>query len=42
MEMDLKGKLVPVTGGGSNIGTGIVLALAQERAKVAIADIDET
>ncbi len=41
METGLRGKSVIVTGGGSNIGRGIVLAFARDGAKVAIADIDE-
>lgn len=41
METGLKGKAIIVTGGGSNIGKGIVLAFAQEGSKIAIADIDE-
>lgn len=41
MELNLKGKSVIVTGGGSNIGRAIVLAFAREGAKVAIADIDQ-
>ncbi len=41
MELGLAGKTVIVTGGGSNIGRGISLAFAQERANLVIADIDE-
>lgn len=42
MQLNLEGKSVIVTGGGSNIGRAISLAFARERASVAIADIDET
>ena len=41
MQLNLKGKSVIVTGGGSNIGRAISLAFAQEGASVAVADIDE-
>jgi len=41
MDLDLASKAVIVTGGGSNIGRGIVLAFARERSNVVIADIDE-
>jgi len=41
METGLAGKSVIVTGGGSNVGRGIVLAFAKEGSKIAIADIDE-
>ncbi len=40
MDLDLKGKSVVVTGGGSNIGRAIVMAFAQEGANITIADID--
>lgn len=40
MELNLKGKSVVVTGGGSNIGRAIVLAFAREGARIVIADID--
>ncbi|MBM3118851.1 MAG: 3-oxoacyl-ACP reductase FabG [Chloroflexi bacterium] len=41
MDLNLAGKAVIVTGGGSNIGRGIVLAFAREGPNVVIADIDE-
>lgn len=41
MDLNLKGKTVIVTGGGRGIGAAIALALADEGANVAIADIDE-
>jgi 2-hydroxycyclohexanecarboxyl-CoA dehydrogenase len=41
MNLNVRGKSVIVTGGGSNIGRAIVLAFAGEGAKIAIADIDE-
>ena len=40
MELNLKGKSVMVTGGGSNIGRAISLAFAREGAHVTIAEID--
>ena len=40
MDLDLKGKSIIVTGGGSNIGRGIVLAFAVEGANITIGDID--
>ena len=40
MDLDLKGKSVVVTGGGSNIGRAIVLAFANEGANITIGDID--
>jgi len=41
VDLGLTGKTVIVTGGGSNIGRGIVLAFAREAAKVVNAEIDE-
>ena len=41
MELGLRGRRVIVTGGASNIGRGIVLAFAEEGARVILADIDE-
>jgi 2-hydroxycyclohexanecarboxyl-CoA dehydrogenase len=40
MDLDLKGKSVIVTGGGSNIGRAIVLGFAGEGAHLTIGDID--
>ena len=39
--LGLEGKVAIVTGGGSNIGRGLVLALAEQGANVAIAELDE-
>jgi 2-hydroxycyclohexanecarboxyl-CoA dehydrogenase len=41
MELNLEGKSVLVTGGGSNIGRAISLAFARERVNLTIAEIDE-
>ena len=41
MDLELKNKSVIVTGGGSNIGRGIVLGFAKEGANITLADIDE-
>jgi 2-hydroxycyclohexanecarboxyl-CoA dehydrogenase len=41
MDLNLRGKSVVVTGGGSNIGRAISLAFAREGAHVTIAEIDE-
>jgi 2-hydroxycyclohexanecarboxyl-CoA dehydrogenase len=41
MDLDLKGKSVVVTGGGSNIGRAVALAFAREGAHLSIAEIDE-
>jgi 2-hydroxycyclohexanecarboxyl-CoA dehydrogenase len=41
MDLNLTGKTVIVTGGASNIGRGIVLAFAKEKANIVIADIAE-
>ena len=41
MELNLAGKSVIVTGGGSNIGRAISLAFARERVNLTIAEIDE-
>jgi NAD(P)-dependent dehydrogenase (short-subunit alcohol dehydrogenase family) len=40
MDLDLGGKSVVVTGGGSNIGRAIVLGFAAEGANITIGDID--
>ena len=41
MDLNLKGKSVVVTGGGSNIGRAIVLGFAAEGAHITIGDLDE-
>ncbi len=40
MDLGLAGRTVIVTGGASNIGRGIVLGFARERANIVIADLD--
>jgi 2-hydroxycyclohexanecarboxyl-CoA dehydrogenase len=40
MDLELKGKSIIVTGGGSNIGRAIVLAFAGEGAHITIGDVD--
>ncbi len=40
MDLELQGKAVIVTGGGSNIGRAITLGFARERANIIIGDID--
>jgi NAD(P)-dependent dehydrogenase (short-subunit alcohol dehydrogenase family) len=40
MDLDLKGKSIVITGGGSNIGRAIVLGFAGEGANITIGDID--
>jgi len=41
VDLNLAGKTVIVTGGGSNIGRAIALAFAKEKANIVIADIDQ-
>ena len=41
MDLNLKGKSIVVTGGGSNIGRAIVLGFAAEGAHITIGDLDE-
>lgn len=41
MDLGLEGKTVIVTGGGSNIGRGIVLAFAKEGSNIVNAEVDE-
>ncbi len=41
MDLDLKGKTVTVTGGGSNIGRAISLDFAREGSNVSIGELDE-
>jgi 2-hydroxycyclohexanecarboxyl-CoA dehydrogenase len=40
VDLNLKGKSIVVTGGGSNIGRSIVLAFAEEGANITIGEID--
>jgi 2-hydroxycyclohexanecarboxyl-CoA dehydrogenase len=41
MDLNLKGKSVVVTGGGSNIGRAIVLTFAVEGANITVGDLDD-
>ena len=41
MDLNLRGKSVVVTGGGSNIGRAIVLGFAVEDAHITIGDLDD-
>ena len=41
MNLELAGKSVVVTGGGSNIGRAISLAFAREGARLTVAEIDQ-
>jgi 2-hydroxycyclohexanecarboxyl-CoA dehydrogenase len=41
MDLGLKGKNVIITGGGSNIGFGIVMGFAKEGCNIMIADLDD-
>ena len=41
MDLGLAGKTVIVTGGASNIGRGITLAFAKEKANIVLVDLDE-
>jgi 2-hydroxycyclohexanecarboxyl-CoA dehydrogenase len=41
MDLNLKGKSVVVTGGGSNIGRAIVLTFAAEGAHITVGDLDD-
>ena len=41
MNLNLAGRTVIVTGGGSNIGRGIALAFGKENSNVVIASVDE-
>lgn len=41
MDLNLKGKVVIVTGGASNIGRAIALAFSKEGSKIVVVDLDE-